>query len=87
MPVPYRSTRAATADETFALGAFAGQLTGAANSLGLFAGALFGRLFVVATHLHFTEDAFTLHLLLESAESLIDIVIADEYLHVYSRIG
>jgi hypothetical protein len=35
----------------------------------------------VTAHLHFTEDAFALHLLLEGAERLINIVIANEYLH------
>jgi len=73
---------ATAADQTFTLGALACQLAGAADGFGLLASALFRRLFVVAAHLHFTEDAFALHLLLESAESLIDIVIADEYLHV-----
>jgi len=31
--------------------------------------------------LHFTEDAFTLHLFLERLERLIDIVVANQYLH------
>lgn len=92
-PLPQRlyhsqSASACTAaDETFALGALTGQLACAANGFCLFAGALFGRLFIMATHLHFAEDTFALHLFLESAESLINIIIADEYLHVYSRIG
>ncbi len=73
--------RAATGNQTLALGALARQLAGATNGLGLFTRTLFRRLLVKVAHLHFTEDAFTLHLLLESAESLIDIVIANEYLH------
>jgi hypothetical protein len=31
--------------------------------------------------LHFTEDAFALHLSLQRLEGLIDIVVADENLH------
>jgi hypothetical protein len=68
-------------DEAFSLGTLAGQLAGAANGLSLFAGALFGRLLVMAAHLHFTEDAFTLQFLFQSAESLINIVVTNEYLH------
>ncbi|KGF69542.1 hypothetical protein LL06_10050 [Hoeflea sp. BAL378] len=74
--------RATAADEAFALGALTRQLADPANGFGLFACALLRRLLVKITHLHFTEDAFALHLLLESAERLIDIVIADKYLHV-----
>jgi hypothetical protein len=74
--------RAAAADKAFALCALAGQLADATNGFGLFSGALLRRLLVKITHLHFTENAFTLHFLLESAERLIDIVIADKYLHV-----
>lgn len=76
------SSRTTAADETFTLCALTGQLASAANGFSLFAGALFRWLFIVATHLHFAEDTFALHLFLESAESLINIVIADEYLHV-----
>ena len=36
----------------------------------------------MATKLHLTEDALTLHLLLKGAERLIDIVVANENLHV-----
>jgi len=36
----------------------------------------------MSAHLHFAENAFALHLLLERAESLVNIVVADEYLHV-----
>ncbi|MCY1372855.1 hypothetical protein D9M69_600920 [compost metagenome] len=76
------SSRTTAADETFTLRALASQLACAANGFSLFTGALFRWLFIVATHLHFAEDTFALHLFLESAESLINIVIADEYLHV-----
>ncbi len=66
---------------SFTLGALAGQLANATNGFGLFTRTLLGRLFEIVAHLHFTEDAFALHLLLESAESLINVVIADKYLH------
>jgi len=36
----------------------------------------------MATQLHFTEDAFALHLLLERLERLVDIVVANENLHL-----
>jgi hypothetical protein len=35
----------------------------------------------MTAHLHFAENAFTLHLLLESAKRLINVIVADEYLH------
>jgi len=68
-------------NQTFALGALTGQLANATNGFGLLASTLLRRLLVVVAHLHFAENAFALHLLLESAESLINIVIADKYLH------
>ncbi len=64
-----------------ALQALAGQLAGAADGLGLLAGALLGRLLVMTAQLHLPEDALTLHFLLESAESLVDVVVTDENLH------
>jgi hypothetical protein len=63
------------------LGALAGQLAGATDGLGLLAGALFRRLFLVHVALHFTEAAFALHLLLEGFQRLIDVVVADENLN------
>ena len=35
----------------------------------------------MAAHLHFTEDAFALHLFLQRFQRLIDIVVADENLY------
>src|SRR5208283_5536121 len=70
--------------QAFALHLLAGQLAGAANGFGLFAGALFGGLFIMAAQLHFAENALTLHLLLERLEGLIDIVVANENLHACS---
>jgi hypothetical protein len=70
-----------TLHQALALGAFAGQLAGAANAFRLFTGSLFGWLFVVITKLHFPKDAFALHLLFEGLEGLIDIIVANENLH------
>jgi hypothetical protein len=64
--------------EAFAIHPLAQKLAGAANGLGLLAGALFRRLLIAAAKLHLTENAFTLHLLLERAQRLIDIVVADQ---------
>lgn len=36
----------------------------------------------MATQLHLAEDAFALHFLLERFESLVDVVVADENLHL-----
>ena len=63
-----------------ALGALAGQLAGAAHGLGLLARLLLGRLLVVVPQLHFAEDAFALQLLLQRAQRLVNIVIANNYL-------
>lgn len=67
--------------DTFALGAFAGQFTGAAHGFGALAGFLLGRLFKRLTRFHFPEQAFALHLLLESAQGLLDVIIADNDLY------
>jgi hypothetical protein len=72
--------------ETFALQALAGQLAGTADGLGLFARLLFRRLFVVAAQFHLTEDSLALHLLLQGAQGLINIIIADENLHGSSNL-
>ena len=45
---------------------------------------LLGGFLVMAAKLHFAENALALHLLLERAERLVNIVVADEYLHVRS---
>jgi hypothetical protein len=78
-----RSTRryASAGDEAFALRPLAGQLAGAAHGFRLFACTLLGRLLIMSAHLHFAENTFALHLLLESTKRLINIVVADEYLH------
>jgi hypothetical protein len=65
----------------FALHALAHELAIAAFRLCLFAGAAFRRLLEIATELHFAENAFTLQLLLEGAQRLIDVIVADNYLY------
>src|SRR5208283_2500860 len=49
--------------------------------LGLFPRPLLGGLLVMTTELHFAEDSLPLHLLLERLQGLIDVVVANEYLH------
>src|ERR1700757_2237057 len=60
--------------------ALAHQLAMPTNRLGPLAGAALRRLLVVAAHFHFSEDALALHLLLQRAQGLIDIVVANEHL-------
>ena len=67
--------------EPLALLALALNLALAADGFGLFAGFTFGRLFVIAAQLHFTEHAFALQLLLQGAERLVNIIVTDEDLH------
>jgi hypothetical protein len=38
----------------------------------------------MTAHLHFAENAFALHLLFQCAKRLVNVVVADEYLHVES---
>ena len=74
-------TRRFAWDQTFTLGVFASQFTGAAHSFSLFAGTLFRWLFIEIPQLRFTEDAFALQLLFQSAEGLINIVVTYDDLH------
>ena len=66
---------------TFSLGAFPGQLALAAHGLGLLAFFLLRRFLEVAAQLHFTVDTLALHLLFQSAQGLVDIVVADANLN------
>ena len=68
--------------EAFALQPLALHLPGAANSLGSLAGAALRRLFEMAAQLHLAKNTFALHLLLQRLERLIDIVVANENLHL-----
>jgi len=76
-----RNARLRSRQQAFALGALASQLAGATDSFSLLTGALFRRLFEVHVALHFTEAAFTLHLLFQGLERLIDVVVANENLN------
>jgi hypothetical protein len=64
--------------QTFALGALAGQLAGAPHGLCTLAGTLFRGLLEMRARFHLTEKAFALHLLLQRAQGLFDIVVADD---------
>ncbi|SNB78243.1 hypothetical protein SAMN07250955_11823 [Arboricoccus pini] len=63
--------------EFVALGALAQQLAIATNGFRLLAGATLGRLFIVPAHAHLAIKPLALHLLLECAQSLIDIIVAN----------
>lgn len=69
---------------TLALQLLTGELAGAADGLGLFARSFLRRLFVEVAQFHFTENAFTLHFLLQGAQRLIHIVVANDNLHLSS---
>jgi hypothetical protein len=73
-------------DQAFALRFLARELAGAADGFGFFAGAPLGGLLIMSTQLHFAEDAFALHLLLQRLERLIDIIVANENLHVVASL-
>ncbi len=68
--------------EAFAFETLAFQLPGAAHCLGRLAGPALGRLFEVTAQLHFPENAFPLHLFLQRLQRLVNVVIADENLHL-----
>jgi len=74
-------TPARRSEVVFALRAFARQLASAPNRLGGLTDAPLRRLLVSAAQLHLTENTLALHLLLEHAQSLIDIVVADDDLN------
>ncbi len=72
--------------EAFTLDALTLHLAGAADSLGGFAGAALGGFFVVPAEFHFAEHAFALKLLFKRLQRLVDVIVANENLHlgVYS---
>jgi len=57
------------------------QLPEPADRLSLLTSPLFRRLFVVAAHSHLAIQAFALHLLLERAQGLVDIIVANLNFH------
>src|SRR5690606_8897881 len=76
-----RPSAASGSLDAVALRALALELAGAADRGGLLARALLARLLVVAAQLHLAVHALALQLLLERAQGLLDIVVADDDLH------
>jgi hypothetical protein len=69
-------------EHTLALGFLASQFTGPTDRLGFFTRFFLGRFLEMLLELHFAEHAFALQLFLEGTKRLIDIVVANRYLHV-----
>src|SRR5204862_3828047 len=59
------------------------QLAPAAHRFGLLARCAIRRLLIETPPLHLAEYAFPLHLFLEDAKSLVDIVVADENVQIF----
>lgn len=68
--------------EAFALHALTLHLAGAADSLSGFARTALRGLLIMAAELHLAEHAFTLKLLFQRLQRLIDVIITDENLHL-----
>jgi hypothetical protein len=62
------------------LGLLASELAGPADRFTPFPRRFFGRLLVKSPTLHLAKNAFALHFLLENSQSLVDVVVANEYL-------
>src|SRR4029077_18465243 len=71
---------------SFADHPLAHRLAPAAHALGQLAIAPLRGLLVRAAASQLAEQAFTLHLALEDAQRRIDVVVADEYLHLVYRL-
>src|SRR5712692_9453855 len=69
--------------QAFALRALARQLARPADRFRPLARLLLGWFFVMAAQLHLAENPLALHLLLQRLEGLVDIVVANENLHVF----
>src|SRR3546814_5349587 len=84
---PPRSTRTDTlfpytsSSDLVALHPLALELAGAADSGGTLTRALLARLLIVPAQLHLAIDALALQLLLESAQRLVDVIVANDDLH------
>src|SRR5262249_12280924 len=72
-------------DQAFALSLFPGRLASSSDRLRFLAGLACGRLFIGLATLHLAKNALALHPLLQNSQSLIDIVIANEYLQMFSN--
>ncbi len=64
-------------DETFALSTFPRKLSRTTNSLGFLPRFFLRWLFKICPGFHFPEQAFALHLFLQRAQRLLDIIVAD----------
>src|SRR5262245_18321296 len=72
--------------QALALGQFPGSLARAPDGFRLLAGLALGWFLIRLATLHLTKNALSLHLLLEHPESLIDIVVSNEYLQNVSNL-
>jgi hypothetical protein len=61
-------------------------LPGTADCGRMLARTLFGRFLVVPTKLHLAENALALKLLLQRSERLIDVVVTNDDLHIFSAL-
>jgi hypothetical protein len=73
-------------DQAFALGLFSGRLARTPDGFCLLAGLALGGFFIRLAALHLTKNALALHFLFEHPESLIDIVVSNEYLQNASNL-
>jgi len=78
----YRSET--TLKQTFALGFLARKFSRTPHGFGLFTGFLDGGLFEMLPKLHFAKNALALQFLFQGTKRLIDIIVANRYLHVVS---
>lgn len=74
-------------NQSLTLRFLASYLACAPDSFGFLTNSLFGRFLVSTARLHFAEQPFTLHFLLEDPKGLIDIVIPNENLQNLSLHG
>ena len=72
-------------DQAFALSLLAGRLAGSPDRLRFLAGLARRRLFVGLATLHLAKNTLALHPLLQNSQSLIDVVVANEYLQMFSN--
>jgi hypothetical protein len=73
-----------TWQQAFALSLLACSLAGTANGFCFFTDTALGWLFESLARLHFAEETFPLHLLLQNPKGLFNIVITDENLQSFS---
>jgi len=71
--------------QTFTLGLLPRGLPRSSDCLGFLAGPAFGRFFISLATFHLAKNALALQLPFQGPESLIDIVIANEYLQMFSN--